>query len=189
MNSYMRNIAIYSSAVYGGALCTGALFFLFSIHDNLFYKNPSVSVAVFSVFFFSFVPTILFIGATIPWLCVAYGSEAAALVFAIAPGCMSALVGVLLFCIYRAQERSTFSAGVCYHAAWNRNAANPDVGAGGFGNNSYWYPAVIPDVVGGDELGTVADGALPLWYSAVAADSGASGFEDLNTVVTRVSHT
>ncbi|KPI88699.1 hypothetical protein ABL78_2159 [Leptomonas seymouri] len=93
MDSYNRQVAIIGSAVYGGLLTIGMLLFAFGRNKEPFYAHPSTNVAIFSVFWFAFSPSLLFIGATVPWVCALCGSTAAALTFAVVPGVLFVGIG------------------------------------------------------------------------------------------------
>ncbi|CAC9512524.1 hypothetical protein CGC20_7300 [Leishmania donovani] len=187
MNSHNRNIAIVSSAAYGAVLCCGMLFFLLDTREKHFYMHPSKSVAVFSVLWFSFAPSILFTGATIPWLCAAYGSEVAALVFAIVPGCIFVLLGVVWLVVYLFHERNSYFVGVQHSALWGGNIANLEAAIGGSAARRYVYTAADPAMVGVAKAFSVADSALPRPHGALTASFSASGFEDVDAVITPAS--
>ncbi|CAG9578259.1 conserved hypothetical protein [Leishmania major strain Friedlin] len=187
MNSHNRNIAIVSSAAYGAVLCCGMIFFLLDTREKPFYMHPSKSVAVFSVFWFSFAPSILFTGATIPWLCAACGSEVAVLVFAIVPGCIFVLLGVVWLVVYFFHERNSYFVGVQHNALWGGNMANLEAAIGGSAARRYLYTAADPAMVDGAKAFRVADGALPHPYGAWTASVNAFGFEDVDTAITPAS--
>ncbi|KPA83079.1 hypothetical protein ABB37_02794 [Leptomonas pyrrhocoris] len=124
MDTYDRNVAIIGSAVYGGLLVIGMLLFVLGHSGEPFYRHPSVNVAIFSVFWFAFAPSVLFIGATVPWVCALCGSRAAALVFAVVPGGVFVLVGAYWIFLNDKYENfyDAFSAPLA--SPWSRNTVN-----------------------------------------------------------------
>ncbi|CBZ28764.1 conserved hypothetical protein [Leishmania mexicana MHOM/GT/2001/U1103] len=187
MNSHNRNVAIVSSVAYGAVLCCGMLFFLLDTRGKPFYMHPSTSVAVFSVFWFSFAPSILFIGATIPWLCAAYDSEVAALVFAIVPGCIFVLLGVVWLVVYLFHERNPHFVRAQHNSLWGGNIANLEAAIGDSAARRYLYTAADPAMAGEAKAFSVADSALPRPYGAWTASVSASGFEDVDAAITPAS--
>ncbi|KAG5472305.1 hypothetical protein LSCM1_03704 [Leishmania martiniquensis] len=186
MSSYDRSVAIASSAVYGAALCFGMVIFL-SMRDPPFCRHPSLSVTVFSVFLFSFAPSILFIGATIPWLCVAYGSRQATLAFAIAPGCIFVLLAALWLAVYDLHKRASYFAAPPHNAWWGSNGENLGAASGGSAARLYQYAATDRDMVDGVELASFANDALPRANGAWIGSFSSPGFEDANAAPARAS--
>ncbi|GET90686.1 hypothetical protein, conserved [Leishmania tarentolae] len=180
MNSHNRNIAIASSTAYGVMLCAGMLFFLLDTREKPFCMHPSSSVAVFSVFWFSFAPSVLFIGATIPWLCAAYDSEVAVLVFALVPGLIFGLLGVLWIVVYLFHERDPHFLEAQQNALWGGNVANLGVAHGDSVTHRHLYTAADPAVVGGVETFSVANGALPRTYGVWTPNTAACGLGNVD---------
>ncbi|KAK7200004.1 hypothetical protein NESM_000049700 [Novymonas esmeraldas] len=178
MRTYDRNVAIASSSVYGAVLCCGLLCFLVGIRREPFYKHPSASVAVFSVFWFSLAPSVLFLGATIPWLGAAYGSTAAALVFAIVPGCLFVLLGALWLLLYDADGRASRLAAVPRLTPWVPSAAGLDRSA--TAAQFYRHPGGIEGHMCREELAGAADiAAFGPQYSSWPPGVGRPGFDQV----------
>lgn len=175
MDTCGRNVAIVSSVVYGALLCCGFFFFVIGNRGEPFYKHPSTSVAVFSVFWFSFAPSVLFMGGTVPWLCAAYGSHSGALVFAIAPGCIFVLLCAFWLFVYDTNESASFFAETRYNAPWDRGMA-------GLGPNvpPFRYADFNAGMTGGSRELTDMRAVMPApaAYAAWAAHGGVPGFDD-----------
>ncbi|KAL0499760.1 LOW QUALITY PROTEIN: hypothetical protein Q4I30_005880 [Leishmania utingensis] len=186
MNPYNRNIVIVSSTIYGGVLC-GILYFLLNVCGKPFYNHPSVPVAIFSVFWFSFAPSILFIGAAIPWLCVVYSSKAVALIFTIASGCIFVPLGALWLFVYGICKLPSWFVETQHNAPWSGNGVSLGATVGGCAAHRYRYNASDTAGVDGAELASVANSTLPRPYDAWVASLVPPGFEGLNAVITPVS--
>lgn len=122
MDTFDRNVAIIGSAVYGGLLLIGMLLFALGHRGEPFYGHPSANVAIFSVFWFSFSPSLLFMGATVPWLCALCESRAAALTFAVVPGGLFILVGAYWIMLNDRHQNFTHPLDVTRASPWQRNA-------------------------------------------------------------------
>lgn len=94
MEETSRNVAIVSSVIYGVLLLCGWIFFSFTFRGEPLYSIKPPHLATFYVFVFAFLPSLFFLGGTVPWMCAAYGSEAATIVFAVVPGGVFALVAL-----------------------------------------------------------------------------------------------
>lgn len=90
-----QNVAITASVIYGVTLIFGFCAFLLMSGEVPFYKMRNVHSATFFAFVCSFAPTLCFIGATVPWVCVAHDSWAAAVVLTVAPAGFLFLSGVV----------------------------------------------------------------------------------------------
>ncbi|KAL7696851.1 hypothetical protein NQL31_001254 [Lotmaria passim] len=145
MDTYDRNVAIISSAVYGGVLVIGMLLFALDRSEEPFYRHPSTNVAIFSVFWFAFSPSLLFIGATVPWACALCGSRAAALTFAVVPGGIFVLIGAYWILLNDKYQNLNHTFGVPWASSWSRNAANVRYPAAGVGAAA---PGAAPYCVG-----------------------------------------
>lgn len=89
----LRNISIAGTVVYGCVLVCGFLLFLMFRYDEPFFLHHSVRVSTLLVFCYAFLPSLLFLGATVPWVVgYAYGSLAAAVVFVAVPAAVLLLV-------------------------------------------------------------------------------------------------
>ncbi|KAG5472683.1 hypothetical protein LSCM4_02005 [Leishmania orientalis] len=187
MNSYNRNVAFASSFVYGAVLCFGMLVFL-GMRDTPFLRHPSASVAVFSAFLFCFAPSILFMGATVPWLCAAYDSRKATLVLAIAPGGIFVLLTAVWLVVYDIHKRAPYFAELQRNAPWGGNRENLGAGSGDSAGNCYRYIATDLDMVDGAELASFANGVLPRPHEVWATHFSSPGIEDVNITGTRASH-
>jgi hypothetical protein len=124
MDTFDRNVAIIGSAVYGGVLVIGMLLFVLGHTGEPFYTHPSTSIAIFSVFWFAFSPSLLFIGATVPWVCVLCGSRAAALTFAVVPGGLFVLIGAYWIFLNDKHRNFYYSLEVPGTSPWSRSTAN-----------------------------------------------------------------
>lgn len=159
METYDRNVAIISSAVYGGILVIGMLLFAFGHSGEPFYRHPSVNVAIFSVFWFAFSPSLLFMGATLPWVCALCGSRAAALTFAVVPGGLFVLIGAYWILVNDKYQDMYNSLQLSRASPWSRNGVNVNyaaaapyrMSAGGNMNSS--NSVALPVTAPSNELG------------------------------------
>lgn len=189
MDTYDRNVAIIGSAVYGGLLVIGMVLFAMGHSGEPFYHHPSITVAIFSVFWFAFAPSLLFMGATVPWLCVLCGSRAAALTFAVVPGGLFVLVGA--FWVMVNDRYQNFSGSPLYVARplpWSRGAydgaAYMSGGAPRYSEMEHFpSPAAVAEMM---QRGPGPYGVVPpsAWSPSAAhyGGAGAMSYANLNGV-------
>lgn len=99
MHLQARNAAIVGSALNGGIILCGALMLLLNDHATLLDIRGRRKATVWRAAFFSFSicywPTLLFLGAVVPWVGAVYDSLATSIVFTAVPPSLGLVVWLL----------------------------------------------------------------------------------------------